>query len=242
MFLNSSLFIMDLRSQKIQHAYNIIGQHFSHTRKYTWKDFVLFEPFLSQNMKVLDIGCGNGRLLHFLKPYRVDYTGTDFSDALLQEAQKDHPNEHFFLSDMTMLDKTEYFQKNYNTLDAIFSIAAFHHIPSKKMRIKTLRHFYDLLAKNGVLCMTLWNLRQPRYMWNFLESYLLLRPRWVRVPWKNPEGKVLAQRYYYHFFRSEIITLAKQIGFSVEWVAYTKQGVVVHDVHQAHNMVCIFKK
>lgn len=57
----------------------------------------LYKFYVSPNMRVLEIGCGDGRLLASLKPsYGV---GVDFSEEMLQRAKKNHPNLTFIHAD-----------------------------------------------------------------------------------------------------------------------------------------------
>lgn len=60
--------------------------------------------------KVLDVGCGFGRLANAFDP--KDYTGLDFSDEMIKLAKKKNPN-HFFNvwsihDDFITDDKTKY--------------------------------------------------------------------------------------------------------------------------------------
>ncbi len=41
--------------------------------------------------KVLDLGCGNGRLLNVLQNKNIDYIGVDNSENLLLNAQNAYP-------------------------------------------------------------------------------------------------------------------------------------------------------
>lgn len=54
---------------------------------------------------VLDLGCGNGQLLEFFKEKGLacDYTGVDFSDALLAVARRHNPDASFIQGDVNQL-------------------------------------------------------------------------------------------------------------------------------------------
>lgn len=54
---------------------------------------------------VLDLGCGNGQLLEFFKEKGLacDYTGVDFSDALLAVAHRQNPEATFIQGDVNQL-------------------------------------------------------------------------------------------------------------------------------------------
>lgn len=75
------------------------NQEFSHTYKY------LLQPILSildkkKNMKILDVGCGNGWLTKILLDKGFDVYGIDASETGIKIARKNNPNR-FFLNDIT---------------------------------------------------------------------------------------------------------------------------------------------
>ena len=71
-------------------------------------------------IKVLDLGCGNGQLISKLINFGVDahFTGVDFSDALLEAAVESLPNSNFINDDVIKL-------KNVNTN---FKVGIYSHV------------------------------------------------------------------------------------------------------------------
>ena len=57
------------------------------------------------NPSILDLGCGNGQLYEFFKEqdWSCDYTGVDFSDALLDVARRQNPEATFIQGDVNNL-------------------------------------------------------------------------------------------------------------------------------------------
>ena len=53
--------------------------------------------------KVLDVGCGYGRIIDLL-PKDIDYTGIDISPDFIAEARKRYPNHKFILGDIRKID------------------------------------------------------------------------------------------------------------------------------------------
>jgi cyclopropane fatty-acyl-phospholipid synthase-like methyltransferase len=49
--------------------------------------------YILPGQKVLDLGCGNGRLFKILKNKNVKYVGVDNSEKLLLEAQKQYSED-----------------------------------------------------------------------------------------------------------------------------------------------------
>ena len=56
-----------------------------------------------QNARILDFGCGTGHLLTVLKRdygFKGEFTGYDISEAMIQIAQRNHPEAHFEVRDI----------------------------------------------------------------------------------------------------------------------------------------------
>jgi ubiquinone/menaquinone biosynthesis C-methylase UbiE len=216
----------------LQKTYNRIAKKFSKTRHYPWPEFEDFLKYIPKNAKVLDIGCGNGRLYEFLKKqknYRFEYIGIDFSEELLAEARLLHPDVKFICMDMKLLK--DFKEKNF---DIIFFIASFHHLNSVKDRLKVLAQSHKLLKIDGKICMTNWNLFQKKYFKYFIHNSITFFSKlftknkhsyvWndVSIPFNN-NGEVL-QRYYHAFTHREIYKLLKQASFKIiDSMSYNKK-------------------
>ncbi len=105
---------------------------------------------VKEGQRVLDLGCGNGRLFNVLKNKNIKYIGVDNSEGLLMEAHNQFPEdrEKFVKADALNLPFRE------NEFDVILSIAVLQHIPSKQYRIKFLQECLRTLDKNGKLMLT----------------------------------------------------------------------------------------
>lgn len=201
--------------EKVKHDYDTIADSFSKTRQGNWKDFDRFSPYLKKSAAVLDLGCGNGRLLGFLKPFGItDYLGIDQSKALLKEARQLHPQSEFLEADMS---EPLPIKKSF---DVIFAIASFHHLPPKD-QLKTLRAWKKQLKPGGTLLMTNWNLHQPSFWPQLLKSFCLPRFgfRGVLVPWQG-----VLERYYFAFTKRRLSQLLKKAGFIVLVNDYIRDG------------------
>jgi len=80
--------------------------------------------------KVLDAGCGNGRLLELL-PEQVEYLGVDSSEKLIKICRERFSSYRFRVMDILNLKELE--EKEF---DHIFSVAVLHQIPGKKWRVE----------------------------------------------------------------------------------------------------------
>jgi SAM-dependent methyltransferase len=141
--------------KKTQEDYNILAEHFSYSRGYIWPDMKVFEKEVFPGAKVLDVGCGHGRLFEMLRDNRIDYLGLDFSESLLVEAKKRYPQAEFRVADITQENT---WQKLKNKFDFVFCVALFHHLPTLKIRKKVIDYFCQALRPEGKVFITVWNL------------------------------------------------------------------------------------
>ncbi|MDP2090559.1 MAG: class I SAM-dependent methyltransferase [Candidatus Gracilibacteria bacterium] len=194
--------------------YNDFAKTFSNSRKnMKWEEIEYFISFLSgkKDLKILDVGCGNARLLGELKKHQLDisdYLGVDLSSGLLEEAKNNHPENNF--QELNMLDINT-LHNNYNV---IFLIASFHHLDNLDNRLSVLRQIHNLLEDGGIVFMTNWslnsNLNQDKYKSSMIEGS------------ENDYGstdysiKIGTNHRYYHCFTLEELTyLFKQNNFEI---------------------------
>jgi len=209
--------------QQTKTSYEKIASPFSASRKQIWPVMEGFAQEIAKGSLVLDLGCGNGRILELLKQTEIEYLGIDFCEPLLEEARKLYPETKFelldFTKDLNKLSKSDY----------IVSIAALHHIPTKALRLKVFRELKSLLRPPGKLLFTVWNLRQPKY-----RKYLYLSrlKNFFRYGWNDtfiPWGKQV-ERYYHAFSPRELKKLLQKAGFEIEKLEYDSKK---------HNLVVI---
>lgn len=204
----------EARLKPIKESFNTIAEEFSHTREHPWPEFGIFKHCIPDHVSILDVGCGNGRFLQYLLDQKkiVDYTGLDFSKKLIGIARKRFPLGEFVEQSMTDFDLEKRF-------DRIVAIASFHHVPTKRLRAKTLEHIRKHLKDDGLFIISVWNLWRWRYLLpllkGFLSSLLTLffkDPRDVLVPF----GQNKVPRFYHAFFRSELKHALIKAGFLIE--------------------------
>lgn len=192
--------------EKVKRDYDVIADDFSLSRRHAWSEFEFFLPYYKPRFKVLDLGCGNGRLADFLaKKGFAAYTGVDQSKNLLKIAQQKHPNLRFLQRDMTELSDLS------QEWDAVFMIASFHHLPQAD-QTNVLKQVYGILKTDGYLFMTNWNLYQRRFWRAWLEMIFFRPLGWkgLSIRWQNT-----VRRYYYGFTGRELLRLLRGTGFQV---------------------------
>ena len=200
-------------SNDLKIIYNSIAEEFSASRVFPWEELQVFIPYLQDNFKVLDLGCGNGRLLKVLQESgkKFDYLGIDFADNLITEAKKQWPDFNFQVGEMENLKLAP------ESFEMIFLIASFHHLQNRKDRIKVLNNIYQALKPEGLLFMTNWDLRQKKYLKNFFSQWWKKRA-WndVFISWQKYLGdKQKLWRYYHSFTESELANLLLKTGFKL---------------------------
>ncbi len=232
---------------EVKDNYAIIAPHFSQTRQKFWNEMRDFAESMAPGDRVLDLGCGNGRLYEVLKDKSIDYTGVDNSSELLDFAKKrwgENEARRFFFGDAINLDWWK--GEKYSV---VFLIAVLHHIPSRDLRKKVLENVKQVLAPNGFLIMTNWALFRKKYL-AFLAKNIILKLIGKSgldfgdavVPWRSNEGGgVLAKRYVHAFTLRELKRLVKRVGLEVLENFYIRKGKKVHSWN-GWNIVTIAKK
>jgi ubiquinone/menaquinone biosynthesis C-methylase UbiE len=206
---------------KTRSDYNQIANAFSDSRAFMWEELIPLAKYVQAGEKVLDLGCGNGRLFSMLKEKKVDYLGVDSSDKILEIAKEKHGQEgaKFLVVEALELPFPEsYFSK-------IFSIAVLHHIPSEEFRLKFLSEIKRVLKPNGLLILTVWNLRKNYLL---LLKYTILKiigkseldSGDVLYSWRDSEGKTVVQRYIHCFKKRELEKLIEKSGFRIKEISF----------------------
>jgi len=201
-------------SSQLNKVYDQISQEFSASRVFPWEELQVFIPYIKDNFNILDLGCGNGRLLKSLleADKKFSYTGVDFSNELIEQAKKQFPNFNFQLSDIREADFKA------KSFDMIFSIATFHHLENKKERQEILDKIYKWLKPGGYLFMTNWDLQQKKYWKTFFKHWWQKRA-WndCFVSWQKYSGdNKKLWRYYYSFTEKELERLLTQAKFELK--------------------------
>lgn len=179
-------------------------------------------------LRVLDVGCGNGRFGQFLSQtlpnLSIAYTGIDNSANLLERAERKLPS---------LLTQTEFHQIDLidqlfakqamlgdQTFDLVVAFGLFHHIPSFELRSALLQQLSEVVTPNGLLVVS---------FWQFLNSTKLrertIDPTIVQIDpsvleendfildWRA--GKKPTYRYCHYTNNQEEIALLKQIDLHV---------------------------
>lgn len=207
----------------VSRNYQEIAKEFDLTRKKEiWPEIREFTSELKDGDSVLDVACGNGRLIEAFKDKKINYLGLDNSSNLIELAQKNYPDYKFIVEDMLKLDKID-----NNKYDFVFCLAALQHIPSKNLRVKVLRDLADKLNSSGKLIISNWNLwSHPKYRWPLFKNYGLkligknkLGFNDLVFPSKfylaSQEKRESSNRYYHAYTKKELKKLARLANLKI---------------------------
>lgn len=129
-----------------------------------WWDLV--SQYFSAGSHVLDIGCGDGSNVAFLKQKGVDVYGVDFSSKLVREGKRKNPQLRHLIAEGNAL-RLDY---RDNTFDIAFMIGVLHHIYSRTEQRNAVLEALRVVKKNGVVIIRESNLINPafRFFWNYV--------------------------------------------------------------------------
>jgi len=225
--------------EQTRSTYTAIAEDFSRTRAQLWPALDLFKDYIKENDKILDIGCGNGRLINLTRDIEVDYTGIDYSAPLVEIARENYPDEKFLVGDILDLD----FPENY--FDVVLLIAVLHHIPSAALRDKAVRNMYRVLKPGGLVLMTNWNLWQTRF-WKYHYKYWRER-RAGKIDLDDNDilrewGNTGNYRYVHAFTKTELEELGKKTGFETTKNIYVEYGGRETNFLHGKNILTVWQK
>ncbi|MFA6106094.1 MAG: class I SAM-dependent methyltransferase [Patescibacteria group bacterium] len=212
----------------VKRNYEEIVEEFHQTRMKNWQplwgEMVKFTQTVKDGSAVLDLGCGNGRLLNAMDEKKISYVGIDNSAGIINHARENYNQEKrdvkFIVGDILVLNKIK--EIAGRKFDYIFLVAVLHHIPGLKLRIEFLRQAKNYLKPGGKIFITNWNIwRQKRFYLELIKSILLkLIGRYeydfgdILFSWKG--RNLMSLRYYHAFTRRELKKIARKAGLEVK--------------------------
>ena len=197
---------------KTRRDYNLIAEEFSRSRDKLWEELRFLDGYVGESERVLDLGCGNGRLYELFRKKNIDYYGIDISERLIEIAKKRYPQAKFWAADALNLPFFD------NFFDKVISIAAFHHVPSKQSRLKFLKEVKRVLKPDGTFILIVWNLNGFNKSLTFLKYGLKKVLKRSSLDFGDaflPWGEEIL-RYVHRFSKGELIRLLGEGGLKVE--------------------------
>ncbi|NCO79747.1 methyltransferase domain-containing protein, partial [Candidatus Falkowbacteria bacterium] len=219
---------MDIETQKkllelVKKNYEEIADKFNETRKKhlepLWSELVNLARQIKDGSKVLDVGCGNGRLLEAFKNKEIKYLGVDSNEKLIELARSRFPKFQFTVGDILELGKIPEINFNF-----VFCVAVLHHLPGTDLRVAALKQLKNKIISDGKIIITVWNLwsqiKFRKLIFKFLLLKLIKKNKMdlgdLLFDWKNSAGQAVSQRYYHAFTKRELKKISKQAGLKIE--------------------------
>ncbi len=206
----------------------------------------LSNQFMKRRGRVLNIGCGAGREAFALAEAGFEVVGIDVAPPMIAEAKRHAQTSgipiQFDVKDATTLD---YPPKSFDYM--WISAAVYSHIPSRQLRIQTLKKINDLLTPNGMLFFSVEYQGNSllsraslhgafrRLAKSFLKKRLHAEPGDVLVPHVSPVGTP-SKLCFFHLFKDagevkEELSSANLDGFEDQKSGYW----IVRPVKAANN-------
>jgi SAM-dependent methyltransferase len=171
--------------------YRVTATEFDATRGQAWAGWLTLLPYLTTPLRVLDVGCGNGRFGVFLAAHltgSIHYHGIDNSAALLAHAADDLQATPLTVT-LTEQDLVEQPLPS-GEYDLVVLFGVLHHLPGAAQRLTFMQQLAAQVASGGYLAFA---------AWCFYESPRL---RERIVPW-GADFTVEAQDYLLDWRRGE---------------------------------------
>ena len=236
--------------KQVKTHYNKVADEWHLTRQQPWFEFELYKEVCPDGARVLDIGCGNGRLFwQALKGRNVRYLGIDISVELLKLAEQEKKK-------LVMAEKRKVqFKEGSMTkiaararvFDRTFCIAAFHHLPGVAQRIKGLEEMVRVTKKDGYLIISVWNLFQQKYRQHVWRSLWRYFKTFGKYDWNDTffdwgTNAVKGNGRYYHAFTPwEMRALLRSQPLEIVEEFFIDNKSLHVPMLKAHNFVWICK-
>ncbi len=175
----------------VERGYNKIYRDYNRNRQMK-NDRTLIEKFaksFTENAKVLDVGCGSGKVAALLSGYGLQIVGIDISKNMLGLAKKNSPRSKFYLMDMKDMN----FQSE--SFDGVISLYAIIHTPRRYHHL-ILSKMYKFLKPGGRLLISVGRTDSKE---------------WFEKNWHG------SRMYWSHFDRKKNEDLIKNTGFRIKY-------------------------
>lgn len=179
----------------------------------------------TENFRILDLGCGNGRFARALSQCGVacDYIGADADPQLLAQATEQTQNLPGVSAEFQQIDLAA---ANWATqfsvrsgFDAVVCLAVLHHFPGWSLRQRLIAEMMSMAKPQGILALSTWQfLAADRFVekqapWESIGlTSADVEPGDALLPWNQG---VQALRYVHQLDIAEIQTMANAEGLEI---------------------------
>lgn len=152
--------------------------------------------------KILEAGCGNGRLLKYFHQRGYDITGIDFADIAINKLAKSDPNLNVRTDDITNLEDES---AKYSL---ILAFGLYHNFEELDLK-KAINETHRVLEPNGIVCASF----RANNLQNYLNDFFNLK-----ITAKKPLRAKPKENLYFHKLNltaSECKGLFENNGFEI---------------------------
>lgn len=225
--------------------YNRIAPDFDRTRNQS-EDCSALAAYVKRGFLVLDVGCGNGRLVPVLRDTGINLIGCDASEKLIASCREKYADDMragwlgFTVADALTLPF------DGKQFDVVFALAMLHHIPSGAMRQSLMRDLHAITKRDGRCVGTVWNLRSSAFRERYSIDEQLSKPKsgWdsgdVEIPWRA-SGDEEVLRYCHAFTTDELRELFESSGWHVESLYPVARDFTQTSDERAHNLFWVIR-
>ena len=209
--------------KELEIGYDQMANKFSNTRSFFWNDLAFIADYIEDGDNILDYGCGNGRLLEILKGKKINYTGVDVSQKLIDLAKIKYPEHEETFFKIASQDSLAFSDNFFNK---VIAIAVFHHFPQSYAE-KMAGELYRITKPDGLIIITAWNLWQKKHWKNIFNFSILARKvfqfgkysgfgfRDIFVSFRDNRGEIF-KRYHRVYTKKELADVFISAGFEIE--------------------------
>ena len=185
--------------------------------------------FLPATGRLLDVGCGNGRLAHVLEraDRAVEYLGIDSSARLLEIARRQSASLRSVQAQFLEIDITRPGWPSTlpgDRFETIVMLAVLHHLPGWQSRCNVLVALRELLSADGKIVVSVWQfmnearLKRKVVPWSAIGlSDEQVEPGDVLLDWQRGGSGL---RYCHLVNEAELAALAQAAGLVLTDVYY----------------------
>jgi SAM-dependent methyltransferase len=174
--------------------YHHRAEDFSSTRQSPWRGWARLvesmkhRPRRTEEVSVLDVGCGNGRFARYLSehyPQTFSYIGVDVSSRALDHARRSIPDalSAEWIQHDIVADPKDFFlpPEARRSFSLVAAFGLLHHVPGSHLRQALLAELAGRLDPQGILALSVWQFgRFERFKKKI-------------VPWEELEAKTGAK-------------------------------------------------